>query len=155
MVGNPRSIELLNQAVTDERTAIHAYILKSVTVGKMGYKELAAAYKKRAIEEMQHLDKLIERILFLEGEPDLAQPLPRVHFIADIEGMLAQDHELEADAVKFYNDASSVAEALSDRGTKKVFEENLAGEEEHIDWLEDQIGIINDIGLERYLVEQI
>jgi bacterioferritin len=160
MEGNRRIIQALAAAVVDERTAIHAYILKSTILGNQGYKGLAGKYMARAREEMVHLDALLNRILFLESTTDAiaarAESLPKVcDFKLDVEGMLEHDLALETAAVKSYNGLAVLAVELVDNGTRELAVKHLQDEEAHVNWLEEQLQILEDTGKQNYLSEAV
>lgn len=154
MKGNEKIIEMLNELLADELTAINQYIVHSEMCANWGYEKLHKAIEKRAIDEMRHAEKLIGRILFLEGKP-IVTKLKEINVGEDFEKQLEYDLEAEKDAVKAYNNAIKICCELNDNGTKMLLEEILKDEENHIDWIETQIEQIKQIGLKDYLAEKI
>jgi len=154
MKGNPQLLEVLNDLLSDELTAINQYMVHSEMCADWGYEKLHKAAEKRAIDEMKHAEKLIGRILFLEGTPVVSN-LKSIHIGADIEKQHKHDVEAEYDAVKAYNEAIRIAVEVGDNGTRELLEETLEDEEEHTDWLESQITQVDQMGLPIYLTEQI
>jgi bacterioferritin len=119
-----------------------------------GYKKLHEATEKRAIEEMKHAEKLIGRLLFLEGQP-IVSKLNKINIGATVETQLKHDLEAETDAIKTYNDGIRLCLELGDNGSRELIEDNLEDEEEHLDWLEAQLDQINQMGLQNYLLGQL
>jgi bacterioferritin len=154
MKGNPRIIERLNALLADELTATNQYIVHSEMCANWGYEKLHKLVEKRAIDEMKHAEKLIARILFLEGLPVVSN-LNKIHIGADIPVQLTNDLEAELGAVQAYNDGIRQAVEIGDNGTRELFESILKDEEDHIDWLEAQLDQIKQMGAQIYLVEQI
>lgn len=153
MKGNAKVIAALNTQLADELTAINQYIVHSETCANWGYEKLHDAIEKRAITEMRHAEKLIARILFLEGLPIVSNLNP-MHIGADVEAQLRNDWKAEEGAVKTYNEAVRLCVEVGDNGSRALFESILADEEEHIDWIETQLDQIQQMGLSSYLVEQ-
>ena len=154
MKGKPKLIERLNELLADELTAINQYMVHSEMCDNWGYEKLHKAIEKRAIEEMRHAEKLIGRILFLEGLPVVNQ-LNAVKIGPDIEKQLRNDQAAETGAIAFYNDSIRLAAELGDNGTRELLESILKDEEAHIDWLEAQLDQTRQMGLANYLVEQV
>ena len=154
MKGNEQVIETLNALLADELTAINKYMVHSEMCDDWGYQRLHKAVEKRAIDEMKHARKLIERILFLEGRPVVSN-LNEIHIGAEVESQHKNDWTAEEAAVKAYNDDIRLAAELGDNGTRELLESLLKDEEEHIDWLEAQLDQIKQMGVQNYLVEQI
>ena len=154
MKGADKVIEQLNARLADELTAINQYIVHSEMCANWGYERLHQAIEKRAVEEMKHAEKLIERILFLEGMPVVSN-LNAIHIGSDVEAQHKNDWDAEADAVKAYNEDIRTATELGDNGTRELLESILKDEENHIDWLEAQLDQIKQMGVQNYLVEQI
>jgi bacterioferritin len=154
MKGNDKLIEVLNDLLADELSAINQYIVHSEMCADWGYDRLHEAIEKRAIQEMKHAEMHIERILFLEGTP-IVSNLKAIHIGANIERQLRNDLDAEAAAVKSYNDGVQLAVEVGDNGTRDLLETILKDEEEHLDWLEMQLDQIDQMGLQNYLVEQI
>ncbi len=153
MKGHEKVIQALNELLMDELTAVHQYILHAEMCEDWGYGKLAEAVHKRALDEMKHVDKLIERILFLEGQPLVGQ-LRGVRIGSDVVKQLENDLQSEQEAVEAYNRAIALAAQEGDNGTKDLLESILADEERHVDWLETQLHVIGQVGLENYLANQ-
>jgi bacterioferritin len=154
MKGKPKLIERLNELLADELTAINQYMVHSEMCDNWGYEKLHKAIEKRAIEEMRHAEKLIGRVLFLEGLP-VVNKLNVVKIGPDIEKQLRNDQAAETGAIAFYNESIRLAAELGDNGTRELLESILKEEEAHIDWLEAQLDQIGQMGLANYLVEQV
>jgi bacterioferritin len=154
MKGNAKIIEALNEVLTAEFTAINQYIIHSKMCENWGYKRLAEANRKEAIDEMKHADELIERILFLEGVPNM-QRLNKVKVGEKVPEQFKLDHALEIEAVGRMNKAIALAVEVQDNGSRELLEGLLTSEEEHIDWLEAQLELIQQVGEQSYLAEQI
>lgn len=154
MKGNEKIIEKLNALLTDELTAINQYIVHSEMCANWGYKRLHEAIEKRAIEEMKHAERLIARILFLEGRP-LVSSLNKINIGAQVEEQHTNDWAGEDGAIKAYNEGIHLATEISDNGTRELLESILVAEENHIDWIEAQLDQIKQMGIQNYLVEQI
>jgi bacterioferritin len=154
MKGSDKIIERLNFLLADELTAVNQYMVHSEMCANWGYEKLHAATEKRAIDEMKHAEKLIARIIFLEGSPVVSQLNP-MHVGAHVQDQLDHDHEAESGAIKWYNDSIKLAMAESDAGTRELFEDILEDEEEHIDWLEAQHDQIEQLGIQNYLLGQL
>jgi bacterioferritin len=154
MKGNETVIERLNVLLADELTAISQYMVHSEMCANWGYERLHEAIEKRAIDEMRHAEKLIARILFLEGKPIVSE-LNVIHIGAEVEAQLKNDWTAEEGAIKAYNDSIQLAVELSDNGTRALLESILTDEEDHIDWLEVQLDQIEQMGIQDYLGEQI
>lgn len=154
MKGNAQVIETLNQLLADELTAINQYMVHSEMCADWGYDRLHEAIEKRAIEEMRHAEKLIGRILFLEGTP-IVSNLNKITIGPKVETQIKNDALAETDAVKMYNQGIRQAVELADNGTRDLLESILADEEVHLDWLEAQLDQIEQMGIQNYLVEQI
>ncbi len=154
MKGDAQVIELLNEVLTAELTAINQYFIHYKMLENWGYKPLAAVKRKESIEEMQHADKVIERILFLDGVPNM-QRLSPVKVGENPVEMHEVDLALEMIAVERLNRGIVVATQAADNGTRALLEQILREEEEAVDWLETQLSIIKDVGRENYLAEMI
>jgi bacterioferritin len=139
--------------LADELTAINQYMVHSEMCANWGYEKLHEAIEKRAITEMHHAEKLIGRIIFLEGRPIVSQLNP-IHIGEDVEVQLKGDLQAEYDAIKAYNAAIRLAVEEGDHGTRALLESILQDEEEHADWIEAQLDQISHMGLQNYLVEQ-
>ena len=154
MKGQKKILDKLNDLLSDELTAINQYIVHSEMCDNWGYSRLHDLVEKRAIDEMKHAEKLIARILFLEGTPVVSN-LKGIHIGAAVDKQIKNDWDAEAGAVKSYNDGILLAAELQDNGTRELFESILKDEEVHIDWLEAQQDQIKQAGLQIYLAEQI
>jgi bacterioferritin len=152
--GNKQVIERLNARLADELAAINQYMVHSEMCEDWGYGRLHELIEKRAIEEMKHAEALIGRILFLEGHPTVSK-LSEIHIGEDIEAQYKNDWAAENQAIKDYNDDIRFAMEQGDYGTHELLGGILKDEEEHIDWIEAQLGQIEQIGIKNYLVEQI
>ena len=154
MRGNPKVIQQLNAALSSELTAVVQYMVQAETCESWGYPRLAARTKARAIEEMLHAEHLIERIVFLEGTPEVAVPLtPKVG--KSVQEHLQLDYDDEEDAVKQYNTAVQICSESGDAGTKDLFEGMISDEERHADFLEAQLHSIKEMGIGPYLSQQM
>ena len=154
MKGNEQVLATLNELLADELTAINQYMVHSEMCADWGYGELHEAIEKRAITEMRHAEKLIGRILFLEGSPVVSQLNP-LHIGPDVVAQFKQDHDAEAGAVVMYNKGIRLCAEVGDNGTRAMLEAILHDEEDHADWLETQLTQIEQMGLPAYLVEQV
>ena len=154
MKGNAKIIEHLNARLTEELTAINQYMVHAEMCDNWRYERLHKAIEKRAIDEMKHAEKLIARILFLEGIP-IVSNLNKMHIGAVVEKMHANDRSAEEMAIKGYNESIRLAVEIGDNGTRELLEAILKDEEDHIDWIEAQIDQISQMGSQNYLVEQL
>ena len=154
MKGHEEVIKVLNEVLTSELTAINQYFIHSKMCEDWGFQVLAAKKKEESIEEMNHADQVIARILFLEGVPNMQRYFP-IKVGEDAIEQHKLDLELEYDAVKRLNDGISVCREVRDNGTRELLQTILQQEEEGIDWLEAQLNLVEAIGKERYLAEQI
>lgn len=153
MKGNPTVIEALNEALGEEMTAINQYFLHSEMCENWGYTKLSAFIKKESIDEMKHAEDLIERILFLDGRPDMSN-LRTLNIGQGVPEMIENDLKLEVGAVAMYNRLIKVAADAADQGTVELLKKLLQDEEGHVDGLETQQGKIKDMGLQVYLSVQ-
>ena len=153
MKGNDKIIAILNNFLADELTAISQYMVHSEMCANWDYKKLHEAVEKRAIEEMKHAEKLIARILFLDGQP-LVSELNPIHIGAGVEQQLKNDLAAELGAIKGYNEGIKTCLEAGDGGSRELIEDNLEDEEEHLDWLEAQIDQITQMGIQNYLQTQ-
>jgi bacterioferritin len=151
--GNDQVIAKLNEQLADELAAINQYIVHSEIAKNYNYDRLHEAIEKRAIVEMKHAEKLIGRIIFLEGQP-IVNNLNPIHIAEDVLGMHQNDLAAETGAVKTYNEGVALAASVGDNGTRDVFEDILEDEEEHVDWLEAQLDQIEQMGIQNYLAQQ-
>ena len=153
MKGHEKILEVLNELLADELTAINQYMVHSEMCDDWMYAKLHGKIEERAIQEMKHAETLIGRILFLEGTPVVSN-LKKIVIGADVKTQFDNDHAAEVIAIDGYNAAIKLAVELGDNGTRKMLEGILEEEEDHIDWIEAQIEQIEQMGYERYLVEQ-
>ena len=154
MQGKEGVIAVLNDLLADELTAISQYMVHSEMCDNWGYGRLHEAVEKRAIDEMKHAEKLIARLLFLEGKP-IVSKLKEIHIGAEVEGQLRNDLAAELGAVQGYNNGIRLTVEAGDNGTRALFESILGDEEVHIDWLEAQLDQIQQMGIQDYLGQQI
>jgi bacterioferritin len=154
MKGNEKVISTLNDLLSDELTAINQYMVHSEMCANWGYKKLHEVAEKRAIIEMKHAEKLIERVLFLDGMPNVST-LKTIFIGKTVEAQFKNDLNAETDAVRAYNEGIRQAREEGDNGTRDLLESILKDEEDHLDWLEAQIFQIEQMGLSLYLVEQL
>jgi len=154
MKGNDKVIALLNAGLSDEMSASVQYIVQAEMCDNWGYARLAALTKGRAIEEMRHAERLIERVLFLDGTPNVTVPLtPKVG--ASVPEQLEIDLGDETNAIRMYNDAVKICSDFGDAGSRDLFESLLHDEERHADSLEAQLSSIKTLGLGPYLSQQL
>lgn len=154
MKGNPQVIDALNRALTIELTAINQYFCQAKMCKNWGFLKLAAKHYEESMGEMKHADKLIDRILFLDGVPEIAR-YDVIRVGTDVKEQLENDLKLEMGGVAHYNEVVNLCIQVKDNGTHKLALEILHDSEEHVDWLETQLGLIQAVGLERYLAENM
>jgi bacterioferritin len=154
MQGKPKVIALLNEALKEELTAINQYFLHAEMCENWHYDKLGDYIKKQSIDEMKHAEALIERILFLDGTPNMTELL-QLTVGKNVKEQLESDLKLEIAAVAMYNRAVQVSRDEGDNASRELFDRLLRDEEEHVDWLEAQLYQIQEIGYERYLSQQI
>jgi bacterioferritin len=154
MKGNKEVLEVLGEVLCAELTAINQYFIHAKMCKDWGYKELADYMRHESIDEMKHADDVIDRILYLEGVPDM-QKYMKINVGKDFNEMLTHDLALEYAAVERLNKGIDICVAAKDNGSRELLEKILVDEEEHIDWIETQQSIIKDIGLPQYLAEKI
>ncbi len=154
MKGNAKLIDTLNSLLADELTAISQYMVHSEMCDNWGYGKLHKAIEKRAVDEMKHAEKLIGRILFLEGLP-IVNDLRKFLIGADIPKMFANDHTLESGAVKAYNEAIILAGQVKDYATREILESILKDEDVHIDLIEEALDQIGQMTLPLFLTTQV
>ena len=151
MKGNAKVIETLNFLLADELAAINQYMVHSEMFADWGFDQLHKVTEMRARTEMKHAETHIGRILFLEGLPIVSKLNP-LHIGSDVKLMFENDKAAELGAVKGYNDGIQVCVEAKDHGTKEMLEAILKDEEEHLDYIETQLGQIGQLGLENYLI---
>ncbi len=154
MQGDPEIIEALNEVLTAELTAINQYFIHAKMRQNWGFPRLAAVARKESIEEMEDADKVIDRILYLDGVPNLQRYNP-VRVGETIPEQLELELQTETEAIDRYNKAVALAVAKGDNGTRELLEHRLVDEESHADWLESQLHVIKTIGVENYLAQHI
>lgn len=154
MKGHEKIIDTLNSLLADELTAINQYMVHSEMCDNWGYQPLHHSVEKRAIDEMKHAEKLIARILYLEGTPVVSK-LKAIHIGAEVEKQLKNDWKAEEGAIQAYNEGIRQATELGDNGTRELLESILKDEEAHIDWLEAQQDQVSQVGIQNYLAQQI
>lgn len=154
MQGDPRVLEMLNQQLTGELTAINQYFLHAKIQENWGYVRLAAHTREESIEEMRHAETLTERILFLEGLPNF-QRLSPLRIGQTVPEQFRTDMAVETDAVTILRAGIELGREVGDVTSANLFETILADEERHIDWLETQLAVIESIGEAHYLAQQI
>ena len=154
MKGDPKIIDLLNQVLTAELTAINQYFIHARMCENWGYERLWKKVRAESIGEMKHADELIARILFLDGIPNL-QRLGKVNVGESVSEQLRLDLDVEKEAIKMLNEGVEQARAAGDNGTRDLLEKILVGEEEHANWLEAQLTLISQVGEPNYLAQQI
>ena len=154
MKGDPKVIQFLNQVLKAELTAINQYFLHAEMCENWGYERLAKLVKKESIEEMTHAEKLLERILYLDGTPNMTDYF-KISVGATVEAQLKNDLQLEYDAVKRLNEGIKLCVAAGDNGSRDLAQKILDDEEHHIDWLEGQLHAIGEMGIANYLAQQL
>ncbi len=154
MKGDAEVLESLNEALSEELTAINQYFLHSETCENWGYKKLSAFIKKESIDEMKHAEALLERILFLEGAPNMSK-IQKLNIGKTVPDMIKNDLKLEMGAVAMYNRFIEIAIKKNDNGTAELLKKILREEEAHVDGLEEQEDMIRDMGLQVYLSTQV
>lgn len=154
MKGDSEIIDVLNEVLTAELTGINQYFLHGRICENWGYKKLWNFLRKESIDEMKHADSVIARILYLEGLPNL-QRLGKINVGESVPEQLEADLALERDAVSRLNRGIELARSKGDNGTRALLEGILVSEEEHIDWIEAQQSLIQQLGLANYLAQQM
>ncbi|MBP7125096.1 bacterioferritin [Myxococcota bacterium] len=154
MKGNEQVLAMLNRLLSEELTAINQYMVHSEMCDNWGYPRLHKVHEKRAIDEMRHAERLIARILFLEGVPVVTR-YGAIHIGESAEKQLRNDCQAEVEAIQEYNEAIRLAGDQGDHGTREILEDILKDEEAHLDWLEAQLDQISQMGLAPWLAEQV
>jgi bacterioferritin len=154
MKGNPKLIETLNSLLADELTAVNQYMVHAEMAENWGYEKLGKGFEKRAIDEMKHAEKLIGRILFMDGIPNVSV-YRKLRIGADVPKMLVGDHAFETDAVASYNKAIKLAGDVADYATREILEKILNDEDRHIDEIEELQDQISQMTLQIFLTTQI
>ena len=154
MKGDAKVIEALNRILTIELTAINQYFVQAKMLKNWGYLGLAGKMREESIEEMKHADQIIDRILFLDGIPNIAR-YDVIRVGTDVKEQFENDLRLESGGVKAYNEAVDLCLKLKDGGTREILEEILSDSEEHVDWIETQLGLIKSVGIQNYLAEHL
>jgi bacterioferritin len=154
MKGEPKVIDYLNKALRHELTAVNQYWLHYRLLDNWGYKALAKQWRKESIEEMQHADKLIERIIFLDGFPNM-QTLGSLQIGQNVKEVLERDLKAEMEARTLYEESATHCHSVRDYVTRDLFEQLMHDEESHIDFLETQLDLVAKLGLELYAQHHI
>jgi len=154
MQGDAEIIEVLNEVLTAELTAINQYFLHGKLCGNWGYDRLAEHSRNESIDEMKHAERITDRIIYLDGFPNYQRYFP-LRIGETVPEQFEADLALEVEAIDRLNRGIELAVAKSDNGTRELFADILVGEEEHVDWLETQLETIRQIGLENYLAQQL
>jgi bacterioferritin len=154
MKGKPEVLKVLQAMLEEELGAINQYLLHSEMCENWGYERLSKHIKKISISEMGHAERIIERMLFLEGTPSLGE-LPKLNIGKDVKQALENDLALELGAVHDYNKAVAACREAGDNGTADFLKEILTVEEGHVDFWEEQLGLVQQLGLQNYLAQQL
>jgi bacterioferritin len=154
MKGDPAIIDLLNEVLTNELTAVNQYFLHARMVENWGYERLYEKFRHESIDEMKDADSLIERILYLEGLPNL-QKYGKINIGENVPEMLKLDLDVEKNAIATLNRGIELSRKKGDNGSAELLEDILEGEEEHANWLEAQLTLVDQVGAAGYLAEQI
>jgi bacterioferritin len=154
MKGDPKVLEYLQETLTAELTAINQYFLHAEMLENWGYERLAKITRRESIEEMQHAEKLLHRMLYLDGAPSMTA-LFTIRIGQNVREMFQNDLALECDAIPRLNRAVATAVAAGDNGSRDLFESILKDEEHHVDFLEAQLYMIQEMGYENYLAQQL
>jgi bacterioferritin len=152
--GNDKVIALLNDCLSAELTAVNQYFLHARMCENWGYQRLWKRIRAESIDEMKHADRLIERILYLDGLPNV-QKLGKVNVGQTVHEMFRVDLDVEKTSIKAYNDGVELARSLGDNGTREMLEDILKGSESYANWLESQLTLIAQVGEQNYLAQQI
>jgi bacterioferritin len=154
MKGDPAVVDLLNEVLTNELTAVNQYFLHARMVENWGYERLYKKFRGESIDEMKDADELIERVLYLEGLPNL-QRLGKINVGENVPEMFKVDYELEKNAIAVLNRGIELCRTKGDNGTAELLEDILEGEEEHANWIEAQLTAMQQVGVPGYLAEQL
>jgi bacterioferritin len=154
MKGDAAIIDLLNEVLTNELTAVNQYFLHARMVENWGYQRLYEKFRHESIDEMKDADSLIERILYLEGLPNL-QKLGKINVGENVPEMLKLDLDVEKNAIATLNRGIELSRKKGDNGSAELLEDILEGEEDHANWLEAQLTLVDQVGAAAYLAEQI
>jgi bacterioferritin len=154
MKGHDKVIDLLNEVLTGELSAVNQYWLHARICENWGYQRLWKKVREESLDEMKHADKLIDRVLYLDGLPNL-QRYHKINVGQTVPEQLQLDLDVEKAAVKLLNDGIELCRSLGDNGSRELLEEILVAEEEHVNWLEAQLELIAQVGVENYLSQQI
>ena len=154
MKGDKKIIDILNDVLTAELTAINQYFVHGEMCENWGFERLQHVIRKHSVGEMKHAEEVIERILFLDGIPNM-QRLGKINIGENVPEMLRLDLGLEMDAVARLNKQIETCNELDDNNTRHLLEEILEDEEEHVDWIESQLSLIEQVGAQNYLAAQI
>jgi bacterioferritin len=154
MKGDAKVIDLLNEVLTAELTAINQYFIHARMCENWGYERLWKRIRAESIDEMKHADELIARILYLEGVPNV-QRYGKVSIGETVPEQLQLDLELEKQAIEMLNDGIELCRSIGDNGSRELLERILHAEEDHTDWLETQLELLNQVGESHYLAQQM
>jgi bacterioferritin len=154
MKGDAKIIEILNEVLTAELTAINQYFLHGEMCENWGYERLHKIIRKHSIGEMKHAEEVIERVLFLEGIPNV-QRLGKINIGENVLEILKSDYALEVEALPRLNQGIELCREVGDNNTRHLLEEILEDEEEHVDWIEAQLSLVEQVGIQNYLAQQI
>jgi bacterioferritin len=154
MKGNDQVIEVLNEVLTGELTAVNQYFIHAKMCGNWGYERLHKKVRAESIDEMRHAETLIDRILYLEGVPNI-QRYWKVQVGQTVKEQLAADHGVEKKAIELLNRGIELCRSVADHGSRELLEKILLAEEQHTDWLEAQLTLLEQVGEANYLAQQI
>jgi bacterioferritin len=154
MKSDPEVIRILNDLLTNELTAINQYFIHAKLCGHWGFKKLAEKIHSESIDEMKHADIVIERILYLEGIPNL-QRYHKLQVGENVREALGADLQFEYAAIKFLNESIEILRRIGDHGSEELLRNILVGEETHTDWLETQLDLIQTLGEQNYLAQKL
>jgi len=154
MQGDAKIIEILNDVLTAELTAINQYFVHAEMCENWGYDRLHSIIRKHSIGEMKHAEELIERVLFLEGVPNV-QRLGKINIGENVPEIMKSDYALELEALPRLNKGIETCRELGDNNSRHLLEAILHDEEEHVDWLEAQLALLEQVGTQNYLAQQI